>query len=558
MKKRRVMGTAFFIISFLLIIVYISRNTHTEDVFLGSKEITAETEGWNLSCNSERKGVIQIPAKLEGDKGESVSIMKQISFFNREEQYLCFRSTQNKVWVYVDGELVYTYGVNGTYALSKSPGSAWNVVKLSGLKNSYNVEILLESPYKFYSGKISTVYTGTKTALYTYILRKYVPYFFIGLVVILISIFIFGSYLILKNMKIECGLYLTLTVFHLGLWFLVDSTLSQFMFHTAYCFSQLECLLVLTFPLVLSSYLLSLREFTEDNIMKWAFRASACSVIVETGLVLTRTLDYVEMLPITILLNSIVFIGVISNSYKRWTRQKGISNLNWHNLGVVVMLITGIHDVLIICCDTPLSAGKWFHVGVLFFILIIFMGYEREFATLHLTQLEDERFKVLAYTDGLTGLGNRASFEERMDSIRSNTRESEPVCLVIIDINNLKSINDTLGHKMGDKAIKQVAGSIETVFTKNSFCYRIGGDEFCIIIHKIRRNKAQYLIDKLTHDIRSAYFVEGLSLSVACGYEVYEPSMSESIDDVFVRADKKMYDCKQAMKSSSKKSVDRI
>lgn len=558
MKKRHVMGTAIFIISFLLFIAYISWNTHGEDVFLGSKEITAETEGWNLLCNGERKGIIQIPAKLEGDKGESVSIMKQISFFNREEQYLCFRSTQSKVWVYVDGELVYTYGVNGTYALSKSPGSAWNVVKLSGLKNNYNVEILLESPYKFYSGKISTVYTGTKTALYTYILREHVPYFFIGLVVILISIFIFGSYLILKNMKIECGLYLTLTVFHLGLWFLADSTLSQFMFHTAYCFSQLECLLVLTFPLVFSSYLLSLREFTEDNIMKWAFRGSAYSVIVETGLVLTRTLDYVEMLPITILLNSIVFIDVIYNSYKRWTRQKGISNLNWHNLGVAVMMVTGIHDILITCCDTPLSGGKWFHVGVLFFILIIFMGYEREFATLHLTQLEDERFKVLAYTDGLTGLGNRASFEERMDSIRSNTRESESVCLVIIDINNLKSINDTLGHKFGDKAIKQVADSIKNVFSKNSFHYRIGGDEFCIIIHKMQRNKVKYLIDKLTHDVGSAYFVEGLSLSVACGYEVYEPSMSESIDDVFVRADKEMYDCKQAMKSSLKKTIDRI
>lgn len=558
MKKIHVVGTVFFIISFLSIIVFIKLNTHGEDVFLGSMDINAETEGWNLLCNGKRKGVIQIPAKLEGDKGESVSISKQISFFNREEQYLCFRSTQNKVWVYVDGELVYTYGVNGTYALSKSPGSAWNVVKLSGSKNSYNVEILLKSPYNFYSGEISTVYTGTKTAIYTYIFRKHFPYFFIGLVVILIAIFIFGSYLILKNMKIECGLYLTLTVFHLGLWFLVDSSLAQFMFHTPYWFSQLECLLVLTFPLVLTSYILSLSEFVGDKTMKWVFRVSAVSVIVETGLVLTRTWDYVEMLPITILLNSTILIGVVHNSYRRWKRKRGIDDLNWRDLGVVVMLATGIHDVLITCCDTPLSGGKWFHVGVLFFILIIFIGYEREFAVMYLTQLEDERFKVLAYTDVLTGLGNRASFEERMDSIRSNTCESEAVCLVIIDINDLKGINDTLGHKLGDKAIKQVAGAIEAVFAKNSFCYRIGGDEFCIIIHKIPKNKVKYMLDKLTHDIGNAYFVEGRSLSIAWGYEVYEPSLSESVDDVFVRADKKMYSCKQAMKRSSKNGVDRI
>ena len=96
MKKIHVVGTVFFIISFLSIIVFIKLNTHGEDVFLGSMDINAETEGWNLLCNGKRKGVIQIPAKLEGDKGESVSISKQISFFNREEQYLCFRSTQNK------------------------------------------------------------------------------------------------------------------------------------------------------------------------------------------------------------------------------------------------------------------------------------------------------------------------------------------------------------------------------------------------------------------------------------------------------------------------------
>ena len=62
------------------------------------------------------------------------------------------------------------------------------------------------------------------------------------------------------------------------------------------------------------------------------------------------------------------------------------------------------------------------------------------------------------------------------------------------------------------------------------------------------------MLDKLTHDIANAHFVEGRSLSIACGYEVYEPSMSESVDDVFVRADKKMYSCKQAMKGSGDSS----
>ena len=145
-----------------------------------------------------------------------------------------------------------------------------------------------------------------------------------------------------------------------------------------------------------------------------------------------------------------------------------------------------------------------------------------------------------------------------MDTMRNYQEGSEMAYIVIVDINNLKWINDTLGHKQGDKAIITVARCIENVFSKAGLCYRIGGDEFCIIIHKINEIKVNYMLDKLTHDISNADFVTGHSLSVACGYEVYKGCQEKSVDDIFVQADKNMYACKQYMKLDKKNKVDRF
>lgn len=172
---------------------------------------------------------------------------------------------------------------------------------------------------------------------------------------------------------------------------------------------------------------------------------------------------------------------------------------------------------------------------------------------MYVQQIKDERFKVLAYTDALTGLKNRASFEEEMDTLRNEQNRNAKAYIVIVDINNLKWINDNLGHKFGDKAITTVAGCIEDIFLNCSSCYRIGGDEFCIIIHKISQIKVNYMLDKLAHNISNADFVNGHTLSVAYGYEIYESCQEKGVDDVFVQADQNMYACKQKIKSGKQK-----
>ncbi|SET63428.1 GGDEF domain-containing protein [[Clostridium] polysaccharolyticum] len=556
MKRLHVMGTVLCIFFFGILMGYVVWNTKSEDAFLGSKEISSENKNWSLSWNYNRKGSIQLPSRQEGESGDLFSITKQMKFFNSEEQYLCFRSVQNKVRVYVDGGLVYSYGYKGKYALSKAPGIRWNVVKLSGEKNKYSVEIEFESPYRFYSGIMPCVYTGTKTALHTYIVKKEMPYFFIGLVVILVALFIFVSYLVLRDMEFESGLYLAIVVFCLGLWFLSESKLSQFLIHDVYCASQVECILSCIFPSILCTYMVLLRDYEKDMWIRGMYHASLLGFAMTSFMVVYRLIDYVEVRPYTVFLYAGILAGIVINGFLRWKKNKKIKSLKWRDAGLILLLITAIHDMFMLCLSTRIVGGRWFHFGVIFFIGINFLGYEREFATMYVSKLEKDHFRKLAYTDSLTGLNNRVSFEEEMDMLRARDTASNEVYVIIIDMNNLKKINDTLGHKMGDKAIKKVADAIRGAFLKEGTCYRIGGDEFCVLAHKMNGIKVKYVLDKLTHDIENVYFLEGYTLSVAFGYEVYMQTEDRSIDDVFVQADKNMYQCKQKMKRAGKKCID--
>ena len=553
MKKSHALGAVLLILLFVFVTIYIGINTVGENVYLGSNEVKEETAGWKLSIGNHEKGIISIPVNLKGEKYACVSIEKQISLSNAGEQYLCFRSSQNRVWVYVEEELVYTYGINGTYALSKSPGSAWNMVKLSGDKESCHVKIVLESPYHLFSGMIAPVYVGTRTGILTYLLGKCIPNCFFGVLFLLLAVFILVSSFILKNVRIECGLYFSLIIGHLGFWFLLESKLEQFIFQSPYLCTQINCILILTFPFVLLLYILSLDEYEADKVLKGLLFISLIYAALSWVLSLAKICDFVQVLPVSGVLLVGILAGIMRNLYLRWKQKRNIKQLVWRDFGLVFMVVTAVHDMVCAFFGYGVRSRGWFHIGVIVFLIIIFTGFEKQFVKMYVRQIEDERFKVMAFTDALTGLKNRASFEEEMDALRKNEMPGKEVYVVIIDINNLKDINDTLGHKLGDKAIIQVADAIHHSFAKYGSCYRIGGDEFCIIIYKINGIKLKYILDKLAHDISEEYFAEGFTLSIASGYDKFDSNSEGNIDDTLTRADKKMYGCKQYMKENVRK-----
>lgn len=148
----------------------------------------------------------------------------------------------------------------------------------------------------------------------------------------------------------------------------------------------------------------------------------------------------------------------------------------------------------------------------------------------------------IAYIDSLTGLENRAAFTRELEQYGDN---ADAAC-VVADVNNLKLCNDRYGHLEGDKIISDAAECIFNAFGKLGKCYRIGGDEFCVLIPEADSTQILAALGDMERLVEDKNTHRAMPLSVACGYALRENN--ESMEHLFNRSDEMMYDVKYRMK----------
>lgn len=157
----------------------------------------------------------------------------------------------------------------------------------------------------------------------------------------------------------------------------------------------------------------------------------------------------------------------------------------------------------------------------------------------------------LAYTDALTGVGSKLAYfelEQAFDKM-INDREIQNLGLAVFDINNLKHVNDTLGHIAGDKYIIDACNLIQNVF-KNSKVYRIGGDEFVAVFDEHDYDRRDELLEKFNDHINAN--IANNSVVVAIGIAEYIRDEDYSFGRIVDRADYKMYEYKKELKTRLK------
>ncbi len=163
-----------------------------------------------------------------------------------------------------------------------------------------------------------------------------------------------------------------------------------------------------------------------------------------------------------------------------------------------------------------------------------------------LEKLSDPFFRKLAYTDFLTGLRNRTAFEMDIQEYELVKDELESVSFLVFDLNNLKKVNDTLGHDYGDEYIRIAAELIRGAVYKYGDPYRIGGDEFAAILVDLSQDTLdgiflEFREEQAKVDTKSLKFTP----SVSFGRATYRPTEHRNLHDVFVEADGRMYTMKR-------------
>ena len=158
-----------------------------------------------------------------------------------------------------------------------------------------------------------------------------------------------------------------------------------------------------------------------------------------------------------------------------------------------------------------------------------------------------QRIEQLAFYDPLTGLANRALMVDRMrQAVARAERFGRNVCLLYIDLDRFKEINDTRGHSVGDKVLCEVARRFAAVLRKSETFARIGGDEFVAIIENVNQPQVSGIIGRLNRQLARPIEVEGKAhvLGVSVGVAAYPDDCSEP-DCLLQLADIAMYQAKQ-------------
>jgi len=163
-------------------------------------------------------------------------------------------------------------------------------------------------------------------------------------------------------------------------------------------------------------------------------------------------------------------------------------------------------------------------------------------------------YQKLSITDMMTNMYNHTAFIDDADSID----KSEIYTIISMDLNNLKRVNDQQGHIDGDKYIKAAAETIKNVFGKYGKCYRIGGDEFAVILREKYKGKAPSLIKELTENINEYTINLPLDapnrLIIAAGYSENIPNTDQNFESVLKRADELMYKNKKEIKLAERRA----
>jgi diguanylate cyclase (GGDEF)-like protein len=162
-------------------------------------------------------------------------------------------------------------------------------------------------------------------------------------------------------------------------------------------------------------------------------------------------------------------------------------------------------------------------------------------------KISNEKLKELATRDSLTDVLNRGSFFETAQHLFVlSQRQRSTATFVLMDLDHFKKINDTHGHYIGDKVLIHFTQTIQTFLRKSDIIGRIGGEEFAIFFSNTIMDDAFHIADKIRQAISdSTLEIDGetVTYTVSIGIESSGPK-DHSVDDLFKRADFKLYEAK--------------
>lgn len=477
-----------------------------------------------------------------------------------EGKTLCFRTKNIIYQVYVNGELRYEPKVHESCVYNRSLGTRWSYVPLYAKDAGAVVEIRFQTVYEdaracvdslvigSASGQIVGIFTGKAVAYATCLLLL-----FAGILLIIMDIP--ANLQMNKNHEL---LYLGLFAISIALWCLAETNLLQFFTDDSRLLQILSCCSLMMIPIPLVLYLDAAFGFKKKWVVPGICFLSAAEFTVCTLLHFAGVLDYHETLTLTHILLAIsavlLFYMILKNAFAQ--RESKVRNVYKviRTVGLMGICFATAIDIVRYYRGHNSDSAMFVRIGLLIFILCYGSASLEKMVNAVRLGMKAEFVSQLAYRDGLMGVGNRTAFQELLEELEGKKKETAGIAIAMFDVNDLKYVNDHLGHQQGDELIVSSANIVKSVLEEeNGSCFRIGGDEFAGVLvgddaaGRCERALAHFEEAMASYNAASEHM---LRISIASGYAVYDKGQEEELlMDVYRQADVHMYENKKKIKS---------
>jgi diguanylate cyclase (GGDEF)-like protein len=188
-----------------------------------------------------------------------------------------------------------------------------------------------------------------------------------------------------------------------------------------------------------------------------------------------------------------------------------------------------------------------FEIGSVFMVLVISAAIASNLRKNH------DMLARASVTDHLTGIANRAGFEQRAGlELLQHKRYPAPLSLVLIDCDNFKQVNDKKGHAEGDRLLVAAAARLQSSIRGTDFAARLGGDEFVVLLPRTGLDEARLVARKLREDLDRAMVTGAWPVTVSMGVATFASSIPNDISEALKLADQLMYQAKHEGKDTTR------
>ncbi|MEZ3428993.1 MAG: diguanylate cyclase [Lachnospiraceae bacterium] len=481
------------------------------------------------------------------------------------EESLVYRSKDVYTKLLVDDTVVYETNVYDSKFYNRSPGNLWNVAKFHADSSGRLVEMQIYMVYDTNAVTVDSTLWGDKTDIILTFCKEKIFGVAVSLLMMIIGLVLIAFDLMpayiharKRHGMVWLGLYAAL----IGVWSLIETNAVQFFADDMRILQLIDNMIMIVGSMPLLLYLNCEYQIFKFRFMRLFCYADAAYILVSATMQLSGGNDLHGLLPgamLTMVVSCVTLLVWVVFRLKNMVKgHQPILNYVLQLSGLCSLWISALLEMMRYSQSDHMDRAGYLRVGMLVFIICLAVSSQLETYRLLENGLKFDIISSLAYSDGLTGLGNRTAYLEQLEAYASGETGISKLGIVFLDVNNLKKVNDNQGHEKGDELITVAARIISDSFGKLGKSYRIGGDEFCVLMTGLglqdMYERGLLEFQKLVDEANKAKWYT-YEIQIANGFSICDMIERQKIDEAVMAADGAMYANKKMLKSRAAKSV---